>query len=130
MRSPNQTLPNNGATSSTRDIISSRFSSDVKEQYDGTAPKSDSLVLPTRDDHKINHNYNHKHSIQENMVEHIPDHTSLRTGGDENGIKHLDVQEYYTESLKNPGWLTVLATFMLNFYTIGIVSSWGVFQVL
>lgn len=35
-----------------------------------------------------------------------------------------------TEGIRNPGWLTVLGTFIINFYTWGVLVSWGIFQVL
>lgn len=111
------------STITTSDIDSS-CSTDVKEQYDGTIHKSDSLSLPSTHDHK------HR-SIQETVVEHRPEETSLSAGGYDSGIiQQPDISAYYTEGLKNPGWLTVLAAFMLNFYTFGIVCSWGVYQVL
>lgn len=111
----NSTITTSGITSSS--------STDVKEQYDGTIHESDLLSLPSIHDHK--------HRIQEDVVEHRPEETSLSAGGEDSGITQADILAYYyTEGLKNPGWLTVLAAFMLNFYTFGIVCSWGVFQVL
>ncbi|KAJ8656250.1 hypothetical protein O0I10_008044 [Lichtheimia ornata] len=106
-------VPQSSDTSSSSDIISSNSSADSS-------------------DHKISHKHDHRHSVQENVVEHRPEETSLTPSGNDNGITKPDddTPAYYTEGLKNPGWLTVFATFMLNFYTIGVVSSWNVFQVL
>ncbi|KAJ8656244.1 hypothetical protein O0I10_008038 [Lichtheimia ornata] len=119
--SPNQTLSDN--TTSHQPTVSQ--SSDTS---------SDTISNSSTDssDHKINHKHDHKHSVQENVVEHRPEETSLKAGCNDNIITQPDddMPAYYTEGLKNPGWLTVLATFMLNFYTLGIVCSWNVFQVL
>lgn len=40
------------------------------------------------------------------------------------------IRESLSEGIRNPGWLTVLGTFIINFYTWGVLVSWGIFQVL
>lgn len=127
-----QPIVSQSCDTSSSNIISNS-SSDVKEQHNGTIHKrSDLLLLQSSSDHQINHKHDHKHSVQENVVEHKPQGTSLKAADNDSRMTQCDddMPAYYTEGLKNPGWLTVLATFMLNFYTIGIVSSWNVFQVL
>lgn len=54
-----------------------------------------------------------------------------------NKPKSLDERDVETirepiskEGIRNPGWLTVLGTFIINFYTWGVLVSWGIFQVL
>lgn len=34
------------------------------------------------------------------------------------------------DGLKNPGWLTVLSCFLVNFYVFGTTFSWGIYQAL
>lgn len=84
-------------------------------------------------DHKEKHHH-HKHNRymhkEETEVEHAPDERTLRPDDDYYSDTTKQPEAYYTEGLKNPGWLTVLGTFLLNIYTWGVVSSWGVFQVL
>lgn len=35
---------------------------------------------------------------------------------------------YWTEGIRNPGWLTVLGTWVTYFACAGAINSWGVFQ--
>lgn len=37
-------------------------------------------------------------------------------------------QPWPTEGIKNPGWLVVLSTFLVNFVVFGNTFSWGIFQ--
>lgn len=35
---------------------------------------------------------------------------------------------YHTEGIKNPGWLTVLSCFLVNFFVFGTTFAWGNYQ--
>lgn len=35
---------------------------------------------------------------------------------------------YHTDGIRNPGWLTVLSCFLVNFYVFGTTFTWGVYQ--
>ena len=35
---------------------------------------------------------------------------------------------YWTEGIRNPGWLTVVGTWIAYFVCAGATSTWGVFQ--
>lgn len=35
---------------------------------------------------------------------------------------------YWTEGIRNPGWVTVAGIWMMYFVSTGTVNSWGVFQ--
>lgn len=35
---------------------------------------------------------------------------------------------YHTDGIRNPGWLTVLSCFLVNFFVIGTTFSWGNYQ--
>jgi hypothetical protein len=35
---------------------------------------------------------------------------------------------YYTEGIRNPGWLSVLSCFLVNFFVFGTIFSWGDYQ--
>lgn len=35
---------------------------------------------------------------------------------------------YHTDGLKNPGWLTVLSCFLVNFFVFGTTFAWGNYQ--
>lgn len=49
--------------------------------------------------------------------------------GDEEKAEKRDLGEaYWTEGIKNPGWLVVLSVFLVNFSMFGVVFSWGNFQ--
>lgn len=37
-------------------------------------------------------------------------------------------EEYYTDGIRNPGWLTVLSCFLVNFFVFGSCFSWGIYQ--
>lgn len=39
-----------------------------------------------------------------------------------------DGEAYWTEGIRNPGWLTVAGTWLAYFVCAGTTSSWGVFQ--
>ncbi|KAI9253803.1 hypothetical protein BDA99DRAFT_163833 [Phascolomyces articulosus] len=60
------------------------------------------------------------------------DNDSLKTTAvdpqdEKSGIKTIG--EYYgTEGIKNPGWMAVFATFLVNFFIFGTIFSWGNFQ--
>jgi hypothetical protein len=35
---------------------------------------------------------------------------------------------YHTDGIRNPGWLTVLSCFLVNFFVFGTCFSWGNYQ--
>lgn len=35
---------------------------------------------------------------------------------------------YHTDGIKNPGWLTVLSCFLVNFFVFGTTFAWGNYQ--
>lgn len=37
-------------------------------------------------------------------------------------------EAYYTDGFRNPGWLTVISCFLVNFFVFGSCFSWGVYQ--
>ncbi|CAO3669684.1 hypothetical protein G6F70_004706 [Rhizopus microsporus] len=37
-------------------------------------------------------------------------------------------EAYHTEGLRNPGWLSVISCFLVNFFVFGTVFSWGNYQ--
>lgn len=37
-------------------------------------------------------------------------------------------EEYHTDGIRNPGWLTVLSCFLVNFFVFGSCFSWGIYQ--
>ncbi|KAI7879621.1 hypothetical protein K492DRAFT_81575 [Lichtheimia hyalospora FSU 10163] len=55
------------------------------------------------------------------------DDESIRDEENE-GISPAIGEAYHTEGWRNPGWLTVLATFLVNFSVFGTVFSWGNYQ--
>ena len=51
-----------------------------------------------------------------------PDHTSF-------DMKRFDGEDpYWTEGLKNPGWLSTATVFLVTFSTVGFLFCWGTFQ--
>ncbi|KAG0170499.1 hypothetical protein DFQ28_001813 [Apophysomyces sp. BC1034] len=42
--------------------------------------------------------------------------------------KPTGFEPYGTEGIRNPGWIVVVSTFMVNFFVFGTVFSWGNFQ--
>lgn len=44
---------------------------------------------------------------------------------DNNAFKQ---EAYYTDGIRNPGWLTVLSCFLVNFFVFGSCFSWGIYQ--
>lgn len=37
-------------------------------------------------------------------------------------------EPYHTDGIRNPGWLTVLSCFLVNFFVFGTCFSWGNYQ--
>jgi hypothetical protein len=37
-------------------------------------------------------------------------------------------QPYHTEGIRNPGWLSVISCFLVNFFVFGTVFAWGNYQ--
>lgn len=37
-------------------------------------------------------------------------------------------EKYINENIKNPGWISVISLFLINFYIFGIIFTWGIFQ--
>jgi hypothetical protein len=37
-------------------------------------------------------------------------------------------EAYHTEGLRNPGWLTVISCFLVNFFVFGTTFTWGNYQ--
>ncbi|KAI8145443.1 major facilitator superfamily domain-containing protein [Fennellomyces sp. T-0311] len=57
------------------------------------------------------------------------DQESTKTAAVEDDPKTAHMGEFYgTEGFRNPGWLAVVATFLVNFTVFGVVFAWGNFQ--
>ncbi|KAI7883008.1 hypothetical protein K492DRAFT_192997 [Lichtheimia hyalospora FSU 10163] len=98
----------------------------VREQHNGIHG-SNPLFMSS---HTVSHDYDENYRMQKEMIEKRDNSKTTLQLGDDQDIKQHGVPAYYTESWKNPGWFTVLGTFLLNIYIWGVVSGWGVFQVL
>ncbi|KAI8991432.1 hypothetical protein BDF20DRAFT_42916 [Mycotypha africana] len=47
---------------------------------------------------------------------------------DEKAITSFRQVPYPTEGIRNPGWLTVISCFLVNFFVFGTTFSWGNYQ--
>lgn len=57
------------------------------------------------------------------------DHSTKATDSKEESPEPEFKQEaYHTEGLRNPGWLSVISCFLVNFFVFGTVFSWGNYQ--
>lgn len=64
-------------------------------------------------------------------MKHLEDGSQSVTENDakENDNKEQQQEEPY-EGWRNPGWQTVLGSFLVSFYLWGVTYGWGVFEVL
>lgn len=61
------------------------------------------------------------------------DSASVRTRTDpdqmSSNIKRFDGEDpYWTEGIRNPGWLSTTTVFLVTFSTVGFLFCWGTFQ--
>jgi hypothetical protein len=66
-------------------------------------------------------------------VQELVESTNVSSDEDSIGVTkatktNADEVEDLSEGWRNPGWLSVIALFLINFSIFGIVFTWGIFQ--
>lgn len=66
--------------------------------------------------------------VRSNQTQKSEKNNAFTTEYIKENINAFKQEAYHTDGIRNPGWLTVLSCFLVNFFVFGSCFSWGIYQ--
>ncbi|KAI7891270.1 major facilitator superfamily domain-containing protein [Mucor mucedo] len=66
--------------------------------------------------------------VKSNQTQKSEKNNAFTTDYIKEDVNAFKQEAYHTDGIRNPGWLTVLSCFLVNFFVFGSTFSWGIYQ--